>query len=38
VLTPVHAPIVDDHLTDLAESMATVRGGAGVPSRASVVY
>jgi two-component system, OmpR family, response regulator RpaB len=38
MLTPVHAPIVDDDLADLAASVATVRAGAGTPSRTPVVY
>ena len=38
MLTPVHAPIIDDYLADLAASMATVRAGAGTPSRTPVVY
>jgi glutamate/tyrosine decarboxylase-like PLP-dependent enzyme len=38
MLTPVHAPIVDDYLADLAASVATVRAGAGTPSRTPVVY
>jgi sphinganine-1-phosphate aldolase len=38
MLTPVHAPIVDDYLADLAATVATVRGGAGTPSRTPVVY
>jgi len=29
MLMPVHAPIVDDHLADLAASVATMRAGAG---------
>ena len=38
MLTPVHAPIVDDYLTDLTASVAAVRAGTGAPSRTSVVY
>jgi glutamate/tyrosine decarboxylase-like PLP-dependent enzyme len=38
MLTPVHAPVVDDYLADLAASVAAVRGGAGTPSRTPVVY
>ena len=38
MLTPVHAPIVDDYLADLAASVATVRASAGTPSRTPVVY
>jgi len=38
MLTPVHAPIVDDYLSDLAASVATVRAGAAAPSRTPVVY
>ena len=38
MLTPVHAPIVDDYLADLAASVAAVRAGAVAPSRTSVVY
>jgi glutamate/tyrosine decarboxylase-like PLP-dependent enzyme len=38
MLTPVHAPIVEDYLADLAASVATVRAGAGTPSRTPVVY
>ena len=38
MLTPVHAPIVDDYLADLAASVATVRAGAGAPARTPVVY
>jgi glutamate/tyrosine decarboxylase-like PLP-dependent enzyme len=38
MLTPVHAPIVDDYLADLAASVATVRAGVGAPSRTHVVY
>jgi glutamate/tyrosine decarboxylase-like PLP-dependent enzyme len=38
MLTPVHAPIVDDYLADLAAAVATVRAGAGTPSRTPVVY
>jgi len=32
MLTPVHAPIVDDYLADLAAAVATVRAGTGIPS------
>jgi len=38
MLTPVHAPIVDDYLADLAASVATVRASTGTPSRTPVVY
>ena len=38
MLTPVHAPIVDDYLADLAASVATVRAGAGAPARTPAVY
>ena len=38
MLTPVHAPIVDNYLADLAASVAAVRAGAGAPSRTPVVY
>jgi glutamate/tyrosine decarboxylase-like PLP-dependent enzyme len=38
MLTPVHAPIVDDYLADLAASVAAVRAGAGAPSPTPVVY
>jgi glutamate/tyrosine decarboxylase-like PLP-dependent enzyme len=38
MLTPVHAPIVDDYLADLAASVATVRAEAGVPSPSPAVY
>jgi glutamate/tyrosine decarboxylase-like PLP-dependent enzyme len=38
MLTPVHAPVVDEYLADLAASVAAVRAGAGAPSRAPVVY
>ena len=38
MLTPVHAPVVDDYLADLAASVATVRAGAGAPSSTPVVY
>ncbi|HKZ04675.1 MAG TPA: aminotransferase class V-fold PLP-dependent enzyme [Methylomirabilota bacterium] len=38
MLTPVHAPIVDAYLGDLAACVAAVRAGAGAPSRTRVVY
>jgi glutamate/tyrosine decarboxylase-like PLP-dependent enzyme len=38
MLTPVHAPIVDLYLADLAASVATVRAGAGARARTPVVY
>jgi glutamate/tyrosine decarboxylase-like PLP-dependent enzyme len=38
MLTPVHAPIVDEYLADLAASVAAVRTGAGASSRTPVVY
>jgi len=38
MLTPVHAPIVDEYLADLAAAAATVRAGARTPSRTPVVY
>jgi glutamate/tyrosine decarboxylase-like PLP-dependent enzyme len=38
MLTPVHAPIVDEYLADLAASVAAVRAGAGVPSPSPAVY
>ena len=38
MLTPVHAPVVDAYLTDLAASVAAVRAGSGAPSRTRVVY
>jgi hypothetical protein len=38
MLTPIHAPIVDDYLADLAAAAATVRAAAGTPSRTPVVY
>jgi sphinganine-1-phosphate aldolase len=38
MLTPVHAPIVDDYLADLAASVVSVRAGAGTPSRTPVAY
>jgi sphinganine-1-phosphate aldolase len=38
MLTPVHAPIVDDYLADLAASVSAARAGAGVSSKAPVVY
>jgi glutamate/tyrosine decarboxylase-like PLP-dependent enzyme len=38
MLTPVHAPIIEDYLADLAASLATVRAGGGAPSRTPVVY
>jgi sphinganine-1-phosphate aldolase len=38
MLTPVHAPIVDDYLADLAASVAAVRAGTGAASRTPVVY
>jgi glutamate/tyrosine decarboxylase-like PLP-dependent enzyme len=38
MLTPVHAPIIDDYLADLAASVAAVRAGAGVTSGTPVVY
>jgi hypothetical protein len=37
MLTPVHAPIVDDYVADLAASVAAVRAGAGAPSKTPVV-
>ena len=38
MLTPVHAPIVDDYLADLAASVTSVRASAGAPSTHAVVY
>jgi glutamate/tyrosine decarboxylase-like PLP-dependent enzyme len=38
MLTPVHAPIVDEYLADLAASVATTRAGARPPSATPVVY
>lgn len=38
MLTPVHAPIVDGYLADLAASVAAVRAGTGAPSSTRVVY
>jgi hypothetical protein len=38
MLTPVHAPIVDDYLADLAAAVATVRAGTGIPSPSPAVY
>jgi hypothetical protein len=38
MLTPVHAPIVEGYLADLAPSVAAVRAGAGAPSPTPVVY
>jgi len=38
MLTPVHAPIVDDYLADLAASVSAARAGAGVSSKTPVVY
>jgi glutamate/tyrosine decarboxylase-like PLP-dependent enzyme len=38
MLTPVHAPIVDDYLADLAASVATTGAGARPPSATPVVY
>jgi sphinganine-1-phosphate aldolase len=38
MLTPVHAPIIDAYLADLAASVAAVRAGTGAPSRTPVVY
>jgi glutamate/tyrosine decarboxylase-like PLP-dependent enzyme len=37
MLTPVHAPIVDDYLADLAASVTAVRAG-GATSRTTAVY
>jgi glutamate/tyrosine decarboxylase-like PLP-dependent enzyme len=38
MLTPVHAPVVEEYLADLAGAVATVRAGAGISSGAPVVY
>jgi glutamate/tyrosine decarboxylase-like PLP-dependent enzyme len=38
MLTPVHAPVVDTYLDDLAVSVAAVRAGTGAPSGTRVVY
>ena len=37
MLTPVHAPIIDDYLADLARAVDEARGVAG-PSRTRAVY
>jgi hypothetical protein len=37
MLTPVHAPIIDEYLADLTSSASEVRGGAS-PSSTRAVY
>jgi sphinganine-1-phosphate aldolase len=38
MLTPVHVPIVDDYLADLAASVTSAGAGAGTAPRTPVVY